>query len=63
MYISLINSLSGSFGKWSDSDRPYNDAEEDVAPIPISDPPVDDPAGIPEKPHRPWLVPGAGSSF
>ena len=34
-----------------------------AAPIPIADLPVDDPTATPKEPHRPWLVPGAGSSF
>jgi len=65
MYISLMNSLSSGFRKWSDAHQPDHSDDEagGGTPIPISDPPVDDPAGIPEQPHQPWLVPGAGASF
>jgi hypothetical protein len=65
MDSSLMHGLSGSFKKWSDADRPYDDDDEGkgVPHVPIFDPPVDDPAGIPEHPHQPWLVPGTGSSF
>ena len=70
MHISLIESLSGGFKKWSDANRPYDhdDGAADAPPIPISDPPadatpVDDPATLRGQPHHPWLVPGAGSSF
>jgi hypothetical protein len=65
MKTSLARNLSGGFKNWSDADRPYDDDDEGMGapPVPISDPPVDDPAGIPEQPHQPWLVPGTGSSF
>ena len=65
MYISLMNSLSSGFRKWSDAHQPVQNNDEDgrETPIPISDPPVNDPAATQEEPRRPWLVPGAGSSF
>jgi hypothetical protein len=65
MYISLMNSLSSGFRKWSDAHQPdCNDIEDGrETPIPISDPPVDGSAGISEQAHQPWLVPGVGKSF
>jgi hypothetical protein len=65
MYISLMNSLSSGFRKWSDSHQPNHNDDEvgDPCPMPIAEPHVDDPAPIEEPPHHPWLVPGAGSSL
>ena len=64
MYISLMNSLSRGFRKWSDAHQDRNDDEDGVGTaIPVADSPVDDLMGTPEQPHQPWLVPGAGSSF
>jgi hypothetical protein len=65
MYISLMNSLSSGFRKWSDSHQPDHNDDEfgGTTPLPIAEPPVDDPAAIEEPPHHPWLVPGAGSSL
>jgi len=65
MNISLIDGLSDGFKKCSSADRPYDSDDDDggAPPIPIADPPVDDPAGIPEQRQDPWLVPGVGSSF
>jgi hypothetical protein len=65
MGISLTRDLSGGFKKWSDAARLYDDDDDSkgAPPVPISDPPVDDPAGILEPPHQAWLVPGTGSSF
>jgi hypothetical protein len=65
MYISLTNSLSSGFRKWSDSHQPDHDNDETDGrtPIPIADPPADDPAAAEESPHRPWLAPGAGRSL
>jgi len=65
MAISLMNDLSNGFTKWSDVNRAgHNDGEPGgVIPIPIADPPVDEPAVTPVQPHQPWLVPGTGGSF
>ena len=65
MYISLMNSLSSGFRKWSDTHQPDHDNDKagGGTPIPITDQPVDDPVTTPEQPHQPWLVPGAGGSF
>jgi hypothetical protein len=70
MYISLVNSLSSGFRKWSDAHQPdhhdldQNDYEpEGATRVPIADPPVDYPTPIPMQPDHPWLVPGVGSSF
>ena len=64
MYASLMNSLSSGFPEWSDSHQPdhNDDGVGGTTPIPVTDPPIDDPAPI-EEPHHPWLVPGAGSSL
>ena len=61
MYISLKNSCSKGFKKWADAHEPQSQA-------PVGDEPVADDPGLdsgvmtpPEQPHRPWLVPGAGT--
>ena len=66
MYISLKDSRANGFKKWSDAHPPGNDDDDNsggATPIAITVPPRDDGEVISELPHRPWLVPGAGSSF
>jgi len=66
MYISLTNSRTNGFKKWSDAHPPGNDDNDNsggATPIAITAPPRSDSEAIREPPHRPWLVPGAGSSF
>jgi hypothetical protein len=65
MYISLANSRTKGFKKWSDSHhRGSNDDDQPggATPIAVAVQPVDD-AETHEQAHRPWLVPGAGGSF
>lgn len=61
MYISLVESCAHGFNKWCE----VHDAGrigQSRAGIVISD---EDPDPMvmapPERPHRPWLVPGAGT--
>jgi hypothetical protein len=64
MYISPENSCAKSFRKWTDAhepeinkDVPADEADEVVA----TDPDLDNKVmTLPERPHRPWLVPGVG---
>jgi hypothetical protein len=64
MYISLRDSCTKGFKKWSDAHQPEikNDvrAGEGYAVV-ATDPDLDDRVMTsPERPHRPWLVPGVG---
>ena len=65
MYISLEDSRAKGFMKWADAHQPerLGDArigagEGGVIAAPDLDQEVTAPA---EQPHRPWLVPGAGT--
>jgi hypothetical protein len=64
MYISLENSCTKDFSKWPDVYRPGIDKdvradEADGNAAAASD--LDNRVmTLPERPHRPWLVPGAG---
>jgi len=58
MYISLTDSNTKGFRKWSDAHTPKidKDVRADAA-----DPDLDNRVMTsPERPHQPWLVPGAG---
>jgi len=66
MYISLSYSTTNGFRKWADAQRPSNDDDDspgETSPTNITEPPADDRAPIEEPSHRPWTVPGTGSSF
>lgn len=66
MYISLNNSRANGFKKWSDAHRPGNDDDDNsggATPIAITEPPSGEGEEIREPSHRPWMVPGAGSSL
>ena len=65
MYISLTNSRTQGFKKWSDAHQPDNDDDSPggATPIAVTEPPRDDRGAIEEPPHHPWLVPGVGKSF
>ena len=64
MYISLADSRANGFNKWCeahDSGRKVQirgDADDIILARTDADPTVIAP---PELPHRPWLVPGAGT--
>jgi hypothetical protein len=64
MYISLTNSRTNGFAKWSTDHRASNDDDNPggAIPIAITKPPSDREA-LEEAPHRPWGVPGVGGSF
>jgi hypothetical protein len=58
MYISLTDSRTKGFRKWSDARTPKidKDVRADAA-----DPDLDNRVMTsPKRPHQPWLVPGAG---
>ena len=68
MYISLTDSRTKRFRKWSDACAPEFDPEIDMdiradggdAEV-LADPDLDKRVTTsPERPHQPWLVPGAG---
>jgi hypothetical protein len=64
MYIYLANSRTHGFKKWSEGHRPVNDDDSGGAtPIAVVQLPCDDAEAIEELPHRPWQVPGVGTSF
>jgi hypothetical protein len=65
MYISLKDSYAKGFRKWADAHQPEirNDLRASgenrkAAASPDQDNLV---VTLPEQPHRPWLVPGAGT--
>jgi hypothetical protein len=68
MYLSSTDSRTQRFRKWSDACAPEIDpeidkdlrAEEGDGEV-VADPDLDKRVTIsPERPHQPWLVPGAG---
>jgi hypothetical protein len=60
MYISLTDSGTKGFTKWSDAHTPKIDIDKDVR-ADAADPDLDNRVmTFPERPHQPWLVPGAG---
>jgi hypothetical protein len=67
MYISLAHSRTHGFMKWLDAHPPRNDDDNPggATPIAVVDPPSDDHETMEDAPapHRPWRVPGVGSSF
>ncbi|HZT89297.1 MAG TPA: hypothetical protein VFA12_15085 [Stellaceae bacterium] len=65
MYISLADSRTRGFKKWSSAHRPDNDDDSPggATPIAIVEPTGDDRPAAEEQVHRPWLVPGVGASF
>ena len=66
MYIFLANSRAHGFKKWLDTHWPANDDYDDsggATPIALTEPPCDNHESIKEPLHRPWLVPGVGTSF
>jgi hypothetical protein len=64
MHISLAYSCANGFNKWCETHDAGREghspagADDMVFPDPDADPAVMAP---PEQPHRPWLVPGAGT--
>jgi len=65
MYISLADSRAKGFMKWADAHQPerLGDARTGAGEGGVTAPPdlaqlLTTPA---EQPHRPWLVPGAGT--
>ena len=66
MYISLGNSSTRGFKKWSDAHPAGNDDDNDsggATPIALTEPPCEDRAAVEEPPHHPWIVPGVGQSL
>jgi hypothetical protein len=64
MYISLADSRSNGFRKWSETHSPGSNDDDQpggATPIAIAVPPIADAEVTPE--HRPWLIPGTGGSF
>jgi hypothetical protein len=64
MYISVAYSRTHGFLKWCEARRPGNDAGKPSAakPIAVIESSSDDCEAIEERPHRPGLVPGVGTS-
>jgi hypothetical protein len=65
MYISSKYSRTNGFKKWTDAHRRGNDDDNpsETAPTTITEPPSEDREPMEEPSHRPWDVPGSGSSF
>jgi len=68
MYISLNDSRTSGFRKWSNDHPPNNNNDDDdnrggAMPIAIDEPPCDERGAVEEPPHRPWAVPGVGGAF
>jgi hypothetical protein len=64
MRISLADSCANGFNKWCDEQdtRPDEDSRTSAGHIVIEDKDADHVVMTPpERPHRPWLVPGAGT--
>jgi hypothetical protein len=67
MFISLERSSAVGFRKWSDSQKPDSNDDDDpnrgntavIAALARPSPVLNNA----EDPHRPWLVPGVGTSF
>jgi hypothetical protein len=65
MFISLAESRTAGFKKWSDGHRSDNDDDNsgEANPNAVTEPPRDDREAIQEPPHAPWRVPGTDGSF
>lgn len=64
MRISLADSSANGFNKWCDAHDAGRDKDSrtEVDNDIVADQSLDDPVMTPpERPHRPWLVPGAGT--
>jgi hypothetical protein len=64
MYISLKDSCANGFRKWADAHQPEikNDLRASGGQLVSGSPDQDSPVMTSvEQPHRPWLMPGAGT--
>ena len=65
MYISLKDSCAKGFRRWADAHQPEikNDLRASGSSRLVAAGPDQDSPGMTslEQPHRPWLVPGAGT--
>jgi hypothetical protein len=64
MYISLKDSCANGFRKWADAHQPEikNDLRASGGRLVSASPDQDSPVMTSlERPHHPWLVPGAGT--
>ena len=64
MYISLKDSCANGFNKWADAHQPEikNDLRASGGRMVSASPDQDSPVMTSvEQPHRPWLVPSAGT--
>jgi hypothetical protein len=61
MNISLAHSRASGFKKWSDNHQPSDDDDQpaDATPVAIAVLPAADS----KQPHRPWHIPGTGTSL
>jgi hypothetical protein len=62
MYISLKDSRAKGFRNWADTHHPDDGkgGRDDGSAAVVIPAPDDAVLTHPERPHRPWLVPGAG---
>jgi hypothetical protein len=65
MHISLADSRTSGFKKWSDDHQPGTDTDEDgrAGQVRPSLPSAGNPQAMPEPSHRPWRIPGTGTSL
>jgi hypothetical protein len=66
MYISLTESRTAGFLKWSAAHRAVNDDDDDTGgatPIALAKPRFDRTAPEEKLSHSPWAIPGVGGAF
>lgn len=66
MFISLAESRTRGFLKWSAVHRPDNDDDDDsggTTPAALITPSPDRNVLVDDQPHRPWAIPGFGGAF
>lgn len=66
MFISLAESRTRGFLKWSAVHRPDNDDDDDsggTTPAALITPSPDRNVLVDDQPHRPWAIPGVGGAF
>lgn len=62
MRISLADSWANGFNKWCRAHDAGGDKDSKPDDVSVAGQAVDDAVmTLPERPHRPWLVPGAGT--
>jgi hypothetical protein len=66
MGIFLVSGRMNGFKKWSNDHRPTSNDDDSpggATPVAIAIPPTEDSQVMDERLHRPWRVPGTGTSL